>query len=393
VKRRLRILHLLTNAFDPSWNWDDDPVSRLIWPASAIVRHTDRRRFELVIGTLRPPPAEAAGIPGLRLHALPITGPRGYPGAILQLARWLREQSIDVVQTHLFDATVVGLFAARLAGTLVTIATGHHSHEFAVSPRGLSFWLDSLCTARLAGHVIVPSPFMRETVADTYQMPRERIAVVRHGLDQRRLAASPDGRQRIRAELGLDGRLVVGAIGRLFWIKQYPHLLRAFAAAAQTRPKLALLIVGEGEQRAQLLGLARQLGVADRVTLLGLRGDVTSLLSAMDLFVHPALTESFGLVLIEAMAAGKPILSTAVGIAPEVVTEETGVLVSPSDPEALTRGLERLLSMRDQWEAMGRYAQHLAHQFTAVKMVAAYEAHAEEWLAASRAEPAPRPAA
>jgi glycosyltransferase involved in cell wall biosynthesis len=104
----------------------------------------------------------------------------------------------------------------------------------------------------------------------------------------------------------------------------------------------------------------------------------------MDLFVHPALTESFGLVLIEAMAAGKPLLSTRVGIAPEVVTEETGLLVPPQDAQALSEGLERLLSIRDRWEAMGRNAQRIAARFQAPSMVAGYEALAEQWHAASR---------
>jgi glycosyltransferase involved in cell wall biosynthesis len=388
MKRRLRLLHLLTNAFDPPWNWDDDPVSRLIWPASAIFRHSDRSRFELVIGTLRPPPPEAFEIPGLRLHTDPITGPRGYPGAILRLARWLREQSIDIIQTHLFDAGVVGLLAARLAGTPVAIATGHHSHEFAVSPPGPSFWLDALCTSRLAHHVIVPSPLMRQIVADTYRMPLERIAVVTHGLDPRRLAPSPGAREAVRAELGLEGRVVVGAIGRLFWIKQYRNLVHAFATAARTRPELSLLILGDGEERAELLELAGRLGVGGRVQLLGVRGDVTRLLSAMDVFAHPALTESFGLVLIEAMAAGKPILSTRVGIAPEVITDETGILVPPQDAAAFTEGLERLLVRRDRWEAMGRSAQRIASQFQASRMVADYEALAAQWFAARGERPA-----
>ena len=385
MKRRLRILHLLTNAFDPPWNWDDDPVSRLTWPATSIFRHTDRSRFELVIGTLRPPPPEAGQIPGLRLHALPINGPGGFPKAILRLSRWLREQCIDVVQTHLFEAGVVGLSAARLAGTPVAIATGHHLHEFAVNASpGPGFWLDLLCTSRFAHHVIVPCQQMREIVARTYSMPAERIAVVPHGLDPRRLWQQPVSRDAIRSELGLEGRTVVGSIGRLFWIKQYAHLIRAFAAAARTRPELFLLMVGDGEQREELLALARQLGIADRVRMVGWRGDVIRLLAAMDLFAHPSLTESFGLVLIEAMAAGKPSLSTRVGIAPEVISDDTGLLVPPNDLEAFQGGLERMLARRDRWEVMGRNAQRIARQFDAPRMVAAYETLAEQWYAASR---------
>jgi glycosyltransferase involved in cell wall biosynthesis len=380
MTRRPRILHLFSNAFDPPWNWDDDPISRLTWPASALVRHTNRRRVELLIGTLRPPPPEAAGIPGLRLHTLPIAGRQDYPRAIVSLARWLRREGIDVVQTHLFDATVVGQIAARLAGTPLTVTTGHHSHEFAVFPRGLTYWLDALCSGRLAHRALVPSHFMREEMARILNMPPERIAVVPHGLDERRLMATGDGAL-ARRELGLEDRLVVGAIGRLHQIKQYESLIRAFSAVAGRWPETSLLIVGEGVERPHLESIVRALGLADRVRMPGLRGDVPALLAAMDLFVHPALTESFGLVLIEAMAAGKPVLATAVGIAPNVIGPEIGLLVPPGDGPALTEALERMLALRASWPSMGATAQQLARQFQAARMVAAYEEHQLRWLA------------
>ena len=386
MTRPITVLHLFPGAFDPKWNWDGDPVSRLMWPASAIVRHADRTRFDVFIGALTPPPDGVGDVPGLRLHAMAAAGRRRYPLAIVALARWLKAQRIDVVQTHLFDANVVGLLAARLARTPVTIATGHHSHEFAVRPRGLAYAIDALCTSRLAGHVIAPSRFMRDTLVSLYGMPSERIAVIPHGLDARRLTASPGARDRIRRELGMEGRVVLGAIGRLFWIKQYATLLRSFAVATRGCPEATLLLVGDGEDRGSLLALARTLGIEDRVRLLGLRGDVTEVLAAIDLFVHPALIESFGLVIIEAMAAGKPVLSTAVGVAPDVVAEdETGMLVPPRDPDALTHGLEKMLAIRERWEEMGRRAQRVAREFTAPKMVAAYEAHYLDWYAAARA--------
>ena len=386
MDRRLRVFHLLTNAFDPEWNWDPDPLSRVTWPISAILRHGDVTRFEVFVGTLSAPPERAGEIPGLRLYARPMRGHGDAPAAVLALARWLRAHRIDVVQTHLFVANVVGLLAARLARTPVTVATGHHSHEFAVRPRGPAYWIDAVCMARLARHVIAPSRFMRDTLVRLYGMPSARIAVVPHGLDARRLrTSSPGARQRVRRELGIEERLVVGAIGRLFWIKQYGTLLTSFAAATRDRPEAMLLLVGDGQERETLLALARRLGIDDRVRLLGLRGDVTDLLAAMDLFVHPALTESFGLVIIEAMAAGKPVLSTAVGIAPDVVVPgETGMTVPPGDPDALTRGLEQMLAMRERWHAMGERARCRAREFAAPEMVAAYEAHYLEWCAARR---------
>jgi glycosyltransferase involved in cell wall biosynthesis len=387
--RRLRVLHLITSAFEAPWTWKaGDPVSRLMWPLGAIFRHTDRDRFDLFIGSMVPPTAEVGRIPGLQLRCVPSARRSTHVLAAIKLAHWLKANRIDVVQTHLFDAGIVGLLAARLAGTPVAVATGHHSHEFAVTPPSFSSVVDGICTAGLATHVIVPSRFMRQTLLDLYRMPEARVVSIPHGLDPERLTAAPGAGARIRQELGLQGKIVLGAAGRLYWIKRYDILLRAFADAARHMPEAVLLIAGTGGDRESLEGLARELGVADRVRFLGLRADIIDILAAIDLFVHPALTESFGLVLIEAMAAGKPALTTSVGIAPEVLADgEAGTMVAPGDQAAFSAALGRLLANRARWPAMGKRAREIAQTFTAPTMVAAYEAHYAQWVAAAGSRP------
>src|SRR6185295_9423126 len=108
-------------------------------------------------------------------------------------ATFLRQQQIDVLQAHLFDATVVGMAAARLAGTPLVVGTGHHSVEFALRPRGAGYLLDAFCFGQLAHGIIAPSRFMRDTMASTYGIPSEKIAVIPHGLDDRRLRPAPAG--------------------------------------------------------------------------------------------------------------------------------------------------------------------------------------------------------
>jgi glycosyltransferase involved in cell wall biosynthesis len=297
------------------------------------------------------------------------------------VTRWLEAERIDVVQAHLFDASVVGLAAARLAKRPVAVATGHHSHEFPVLPPGPAHAVDRFTHAHLAEHMIVPSRFMRDTVAATYGLPRERIAVVHHGLDPDRLTSSPLARERVRAELGLGDRIVLGAIGRLSWIKQQTALVEAFAAVAAAEPRAVLVIVGTGPARAEVEQLVRARSLEGRVIVTGGRLDVPDVLSAIDLFVHAALTESFGLVLLEAAAAGKPLLSTAVGIAPDLISDgENGLLVPPGDGAALTRALQRLLALRERWPLMGAAARLRSLPFTAPAMVAAYEECYRRWV-------------
>src|SRR4029077_7146574 len=115
---------------------------------SLIADLTDRSRFELAFGSLGPRGSlhDELEARGLLTFALGCRGRRAYPSAAFRLARWLRRWRADVVQTHLLDACLVGLTAARLAGTPLGVLTGHHSHEIPVAPSWRTFWADSLCT-------------------------------------------------------------------------------------------------------------------------------------------------------------------------------------------------------------------------------------------------------
>ncbi len=130
-----------------------------------------------------------------------------------------------------------------------------------------------------------------------------------------------DGRA-LRAELGLDGKLVFGAISKHHWVKNLHALVEAFSSIAARRDDAHLVILGIGDP-APLSSRVRALGLARRVSILAPRADVPELLAAIDLFVHPALAESFGFAVVEAMAMAKPVLVRPVGIARDVV--ENGV--------------------------------------------------------------------
>ena len=115
---------------------------------------------------------------------------------------------------------------------------------------------------------------------------------------------------RVREELGLKGKLVFGAIGRLYALKNYPALVpQAFASALGEVREARLLIVGAGDS-GPLVAQANELGIGDRVLVCGPRSDIPDVLAAIDVFVHPAIAESFGMVIIEAMAMGKPVLNS-----------------------------------------------------------------------------------
>jgi glycosyltransferase involved in cell wall biosynthesis len=184
----------------------------------------------------------------------------------------------------------------------------------------------------------------------------------------------------VRRELRLDGKLAFGAIGRIYPLKNYPALLDAFAAGVGDDPDAWLVIAGPGDAR----GLARQagqLGIGDRIVFTGPRDDVPQLLAALDVFVHPAIAESFGMVIIEAMAMAKPVLSAPVGIAPEVIEQgNNGVLTDGSSARALADGLGQVISARARWNELGAAARVTASGFTAARMAERYAELYRRWL-------------
>ncbi|MFE5734063.1 glycosyltransferase [Streptomyces sp. NPDC056528] len=270
--------------------------------------------------TLTDPGAVAAGIEadGTPVTHLGMTGNRDL-GALPRLARVVRQGRYDLVHTHLYRACVYGRTAARIAGVRRIVATEHSLGEHQIEGRPLSVGTRALYLAseRLGTSTVAVSPSVARRLAD-WGVPEERIRVVPNGIETGRFAFDPAARRRTRAALGLpEDAYVVGGVGRLAAGKRFDLLVRAVAAVPEAR----LLLVGEGGEREELLRLARALGAADRVLLTGACADpppagaagpsLPGLLAAMDVFVSTSPDEAFGLAIVEALAAGLPVLYAA----------------------------------------------------------------------------------
>lgn len=360
--RRLRVVHVISDA-------GPHPYFRLIGT------HADRERFDVRLATVGPDgalhrDAERMDLPAISLDA---ESRAAYPRAAFRLARYLRDERVDVLQSHLLEGSIVGLIAARLARTPLAILTGHHSHEIPCQDNRLLTAVDRLCAGRLCDQIIAPSRQMRDTFVAVHRVPADKVAVVHHGFELDQMTPSRADGFRLRDELALHGHVVIGSVGRVYWIKNQIELVRAFASVAQRHPDAALLLVGSGDYAA-LEELARSLGIEDRLRILPAREDVADVFAAMDLLVHAAIAESFAMVIIEAMAMARPVVSTPVGIAPEVVHDgETGVLAVDGRAGSLAAALERMFELRSRWPRMGQAARRCAECFPASAMVAAYE--------------------
>jgi glycosyltransferase involved in cell wall biosynthesis len=258
--------------------------------------------------------------------------------AVRSLTAWLRREEIDLLHAHMYRAEVVGTRAAVAAGVPVIMATVHSSRVR--SPE------DVAALARLTpsmDRLIVPSDAIEHKVRAEGR--DARFAVIPNGVDLSRFA-TPAPLCDIRSELGISPSApLLGVVARLEAEKGHRFLLDAMPAVLSAVPDAWLLVVGEGSEADALREQASSLGIEHRVRLVGRREDVSAITAALTLAVLPSLREAQGISILEAMARRVPVVATAVGGIPEVITSGVdGVLVPPASPGDLADAIVGLLS-------------------------------------------------
>jgi glycosyltransferase involved in cell wall biosynthesis len=276
-----------------------------------------------------------------------------HPWGMVSLARAMRAFRPTIVNPHLFRSAMIAAPLAKALGVPRVVETYHGREAWRRGVIKGSFVPDRI-VGRCVDRVIAVSRASGEFLVHTKGLSPEKVVVVPNGCDLSAFSPGGDGRG-VRKELGLaQDALVVGIVGRLETQKGHVFGLEAFASLAPDYPHARLLIVGEGSLRDELVALAGQLGVHDRVIFTGYRGDVPRVLEAIDVVVLPSLHEGLPLTAIEAAAMAKPIVATAVDGTPEVVRQGvTGLLVPPADAAALSLALRELLERSEDRVRMG----------------------------------------
>jgi glycosyltransferase involved in cell wall biosynthesis len=300
-----------------------------------------------------------------------------------ELARLMDAYSVDVLQTHMLqvlDFLTPGL--RRIAGVDVVLWTIHSVEFLPARLLHEPHWLHRLkragyrlCYRLLSGGAdgfIAVSDGVRYALLSQVSPEPDRVFTIRNGVDLGRFARSGD-KKALCSDLGLPASsTLVVTVGRLVEPKGHRYLIDSAGPVLSRFPEVHFLLIGDGELRAELEGKAARLGLSGHVHFLGSRNEVAGLLAAADLFVLPSLWEGLPVALLEAMAAAKPVVATAVaGTDEAVITGQTGLVVPPADSQALAEAISQLLSQPAQAQAMGQAArQYVESNFDAEKSAA-----------------------
>ena len=264
---------------------------------------------------------------------------------LFRLLNFLRRERYEIVHTHTSKAGFVGRLAAWLAGVPIVV---HTMHGFAIHEASPA-WAQTAYSAleRLASrwchHIVSVSEFHRNWALELRICSEAQIQAIPNGITPSQVGGyfESDG---VRRKLGVgEGELFILSAARLAPDKGIQYLLQAAALLPRGGQRFRVVVAGDGPARSQLERLARELGVADVVSFIGFREDIAELLAASDLVVLPSLREGLSISLLEAMAAGKPIIATSIGSHREVAAQGAmAMLVPPADGPAIAGAIQQL---------------------------------------------------
>tara|TARA_R100000306_G_scaffold62494_2_gene71192 strand:+ start:41814 stop:42908 length:1095 start_codon:yes stop_codon:yes gene_type:complete len=289
---------------------------------------------------------------------------------LLTVRRLMKTYRIDVVHTNEFAMNMHLALVARSLG-VPHIATVHGKNYY--TEKSVRRFFMRL-TARLSTLVAV-SHDIKSFLATDADIPASRVVVIENGIDVSSYKPDPKVRARYRAELGVaDDEHMILAVGNLYPVKGHIHLIEAAARLARNGARIKVFIAGRGKEEHSLQSRIDSLGLQAQCTLLGFRDDARELLWACDIFAMPSLSEGLPLSILESLAAERPVVASAVGGIPQVLTDgHTGLLVPAGNPKALAEALDKLIRNSELRTALSNHGLSLlAERYDAALMAKRY---------------------
>jgi glycosyltransferase involved in cell wall biosynthesis len=294
--------------------------------------------------------------------------------AFLSLVWLMFKENPDIVHTHSSKAGILGRLAAKIAGVPHIIHTPHgHVFYGHFGPWTSKVFLRvEKIFSRFTDRMVALTDGEKNDYINLSVCPPEKIIKIHSGVDIKHFIHRNGNRVEKRRSLGLNQNgAVIGFVGWLLPIKGPDYLLKAMDYIWQAHPETSLVLVGKGDLDLDLRAEALRKKINGKVKFLGWREDVDEILQIFDMLVLPSLNEGMGRVLVEAMAAAKPVVASRVGGIPDLVRDgQNGYLVAPADEKALAEGIIKLLDAPENAKEMGLRGQQYCQQFSLQAMIA-----------------------
>jgi glycosyltransferase involved in cell wall biosynthesis len=332
----------------------------------------DRSRFRphvaSALGGFQADELKRAGIPVLHLPLHSFVSPGALRVALL-VRRYIRTHNIKLVHTFDYTLSLLGIPVARSCPGVIALSSQRYYMDL-VPPKYKQMLL---LTHRMAHGIVANCEEMKRHLTADYDYPADRIQVCYNGIDTARF--SPQPRQ--------ADDLVIGTVGVLRPEKNLGLLLEAFARVQSLRPGMKLVIVGSGPERERLVARSVELGISSRCTFEPTTADVPAFMRAIDIFVHPSLSEGLPNAVMEAMACGCAVIASRVGGCAELIEHgRTGLLVPPGDLEALTACLASAIGDDTPRRKMAAAAADEMQNFSLARAAARMQSIYESYLRA-----------
>ncbi len=302
-----------------------------------------------------------------------LTGIKG----LLRLVRVIKEFKPDIFQSYLFSENILGVIAAKIAGVKIII-TGRRDTGML---REGKFWhiLAYKLTNRWADKIICVSEAVKKVALAKERVDPEKLVVIYNGVDVGRFSCQSSAIScQLKEKLGIkEDEFVVGMIANFSWIKGHRDFIAAAQIILKELPNTKFLLIGEGSLRKEIESAVRRTpyAVREKILFLDSRQDIPEFLSVMDISVNASYSEGMSNTVLESMAAGVPVVATAVDGNLETVADGvTGIFVQPKDTKALAEAIISILNDRELAEKLGKNGRKVAEEkFTAEKMIKNFE--------------------
>jgi glycosyltransferase involved in cell wall biosynthesis len=277
--------------------------------------------------------------------------------SLARMVRLVRQERPDIVHTHMAKAGAIGRLAAHICGVPLIVHTyhGHVFHSYFGPARTRVFLTIERALGLATDRIIVVGDGQRQEIASFGVASLHKLESIRLGLELGQFLDTEQARGRLRREFAIAGDTpLIGIVARLVPIKAHDIFFQAAVRVLREEPAARFIVVGDGERRGELEAMVDRLAIRRSVTFMGWRRDMASVYADLDVVALTSRNEGSPVALIEALASGRPVVSSAVGGVPEVVIDGvTGLTVPPSDPAAMANAILMLLRDRPLGARLG----------------------------------------